>query len=210
MADCHVLYRFYSATGQLLYVGITMRPPERFKSHRDTKRWWSEVSGITVENYSNRVELERAERRAIQVERPQYNVVHNGKRQPAGPPGQSTDYNPTGIVDYDVDKFATVPTWQKLAQLLNQFAFECQEYQVESSQDELADAMGHLARAIGFLDCCSECERDQLSAEPEEWNDTSTAPFKTEIDGGSMFGRYRCAWGHEWICRYNLMSPVMI
>lgn len=38
----HVLYRFYGATGQLLYVGITMNPVQRFRSHRGTKDWWCE------------------------------------------------------------------------------------------------------------------------------------------------------------------------
>ncbi|ABD58284.1 G-I-Y Y-I-G endonuclease [Mycobacterium phage Martik] len=71
----HVLYRFYSATGQLLYVGITMNPPQRFKAHRDSKDWWSEVAGISIENYNTREELENAERRAIQVEHPLHNVV---------------------------------------------------------------------------------------------------------------------------------------
>lgn len=72
----HVLYRFYSATGQLLYVGITANPPTRFKAHRRTKDWWSEVVGITLENYATREDLANAERRAIQVERPLHNVVH--------------------------------------------------------------------------------------------------------------------------------------
>lgn len=76
MGQTHVLYRFYSATGQLLYVGITMNPPQRFKSHRKTKEWCEMVSGITVENYSSREELTQAERRAIQVEHPLHNVVH--------------------------------------------------------------------------------------------------------------------------------------
>lgn len=73
----HVLYRFYNATGQLLYVGITMNPPQRFKSHGGGKEWWSQVAGITVESYNSRADLEGAERRAIQVERPLYNIVHN-------------------------------------------------------------------------------------------------------------------------------------
>jgi predicted GIY-YIG superfamily endonuclease len=76
----HVLYRFYTKTGQLLYVGITMNPPQRFKSHQNGKEWWSEVSGITVEHYESRLELQSAERRAIQVEKPRYNVVHNSGR----------------------------------------------------------------------------------------------------------------------------------
>lgn len=71
----HVLYRFYSATGQLLYVGITMNPSQRFKSHRDTKDWWGDVAGISIENYDTREDLENAERRAIQVEHPLHNII---------------------------------------------------------------------------------------------------------------------------------------
>jgi len=85
----HVLYRFYSATGQLLYVGITMSPPKRFAQHSKDKSWWGEVSGITVETFISREELELAERRAIQVERPKYNVVHNGVRKLHRIPGMA-------------------------------------------------------------------------------------------------------------------------
>lgn len=76
-ANTNTLYRFYSSTGQLLYIGITMNPPARFKSHEGSKDWWSTVSGITVESYGDRTMLAAAERRAIQVEKPKYNIVHN-------------------------------------------------------------------------------------------------------------------------------------
>lgn len=84
MSQVHVLYRFYSATGQLLYVGITMNPPARWKKHRESKDWWGEVVGITLETYSTRDELEAAERRAIRVERPLHNIVHT-KHKPDRP-----------------------------------------------------------------------------------------------------------------------------
>jgi predicted GIY-YIG superfamily endonuclease len=80
IANHNVLYRFYSSTGQLLYTGITMNPPARFASHRE-KDWWTMVSGITVEHYDDRDQLIKAERRAIQIEHPVYNVVHNSKRK---------------------------------------------------------------------------------------------------------------------------------
>lgn len=73
----HVLYRFFSENGQLLYVGITMNPPQRFKSHEHEKFWWSEVSGIRVEQHESREKLIEAERLAIKIERPIHNVVHN-------------------------------------------------------------------------------------------------------------------------------------
>lgn len=103
MARTHVLYRFYSATGQLLYIGITMNPPERFKSHRDSKEWWKLVSGITVENYLSREELAQAERRAIQVEHPLHNVVHAKpatipQRELVEPPAQEPAHSPLDLL----------------------------------------------------------------------------------------------------------------
>lgn len=82
----HVLYRFYSATGQLLYIGVTNSPPARFSGHRQNKDWWNEVVGISIENYDSRQELLLAERRAIRIERPQYNVVHNREPEVSSPP----------------------------------------------------------------------------------------------------------------------------
>lgn len=76
----HVLYRFYSATGQLLYVGKTTDPPKRFRQHSRDKDWWDEVASITMaEKYDTEAELLAAERRAIQIERPKHNSVHNGR-----------------------------------------------------------------------------------------------------------------------------------
>ena len=89
MSEQNFLYRFFNATGQLLYVGITMNPPQRFKAHQSEKDWWTEVSGITVESYASRSELAAAERRAIHVERPAYNVIYNQQKPlvPAMPSG---------------------------------------------------------------------------------------------------------------------------
>jgi len=86
MAESHVLYRFYTATGQLLYVGITMNPAQRFKAHKGTKDWWGDVAGITIEHYETREDLAKAEWRAIQVERPMHNVVHTKKKKPKPDP----------------------------------------------------------------------------------------------------------------------------
>lgn len=212
----HVLYRFYSATGQLLYVGITMNPPQRFKNHRDSKAWWEQVSGITVENYPTRGDLEQAERRAIQVERPLHNVIHNNgtKRKltavppPAPPKTARTKNNPLGLSDYDIGQFAVLPEWQKLAQALNYFALAANHSGVliPGGQDALVEAVSHLARGIGYMDCCNVCERGTS----DDWVDTSAAPYRTRIEGGSVCGYYRCGAGHEWICWYSLRLPELI
>lgn len=70
----HALYRFYSATGQLLYVGITNNPGNRFTQHQQDKPWWHDVAGISVERFDTREEALAAETRAIAVEHPLYNV----------------------------------------------------------------------------------------------------------------------------------------
>jgi predicted GIY-YIG superfamily endonuclease len=77
MMKTHVLYRFFDAANQLLYVGITASPPRRFNEHRTNKEWWTQVNKITIENYSTRSGLQAAERHAITTEQPRYNVLHN-------------------------------------------------------------------------------------------------------------------------------------
>ncbi|WP_094359955.1 GIY-YIG nuclease family protein [Mycobacterium marinum] len=72
----HTLYRFYSITGQLLYIGITMNAPARFNQHKAEKSWWHEVAGISMEVHETRSDVEKAERRAIKVERPLHNIAH--------------------------------------------------------------------------------------------------------------------------------------
>lgn len=73
----HALYRFYDASGVLLYVGITADPGARFKQHRNDKEWWTEVANIRIEKLPTRIAVLEAERTAIREERPLWNVTHN-------------------------------------------------------------------------------------------------------------------------------------
>lgn len=70
------LYRFYNDSGQLLYVGITNDPARRLGEHADSKSWWPTVRGITIDWYDTRAMVTAAEKRAIRVENPLYNVQH--------------------------------------------------------------------------------------------------------------------------------------
>lgn len=79
----HVLYRFFSADGALLYVGITNSPRDRFSQHRSAAPWWEEATSITLTRYTNRNELAAAEIHAIKTENPKYNRTH---AQPQPPP----------------------------------------------------------------------------------------------------------------------------
>jgi hypothetical protein len=72
----HTLYRFYGASDELLYVGISVHAPSRFSQHMGDKPWWLEVSRITLEHWPDRASVLEAERLAIKSEHPRYNVVH--------------------------------------------------------------------------------------------------------------------------------------
>lgn len=73
----HGLYRFFDATGHLLYIGITADLPTRLGDHNEKKPWWTEVASVTVEHYPDRPSVLQAEKAAIKAERPRYNIEHN-------------------------------------------------------------------------------------------------------------------------------------
>lgn len=73
----HALYRFYDASGVLLYVGITIDPGVRFKKHYSDKPWWTDIADIKIEQFPSRAAVLEAERNAIWHEHPLHNVVHH-------------------------------------------------------------------------------------------------------------------------------------
>jgi hypothetical protein len=73
IADMHALYRMFDHEGKLLYVGITGHVA-RFDNHA-TKRWFPCVASITLEWCDTEAAARAAERRAIQTERPRYNIA---------------------------------------------------------------------------------------------------------------------------------------
>jgi predicted GIY-YIG superfamily endonuclease len=76
MSD-HVLYRMFNRDGDLLYVGLTNNPKNRFKTHSKTQEWWREVATISVQTFDSRNQLAAAESQAIKDEKPLYNVALN-------------------------------------------------------------------------------------------------------------------------------------
>lgn len=73
----HTLYRHFSASGKLLYVGRTIDPPRRLRQHGD-KIWWQEVTRTTYEHGYESVEaVLTAETKAIKSEHPIWNKVGN-------------------------------------------------------------------------------------------------------------------------------------
>ena len=86
-----VLYRFWNESDELLYVGITARPWERWKQHRAEKPWWEEVTKVTIENFTTRVEVKAAETVAIKTEGPLYNIAE--RRHVPAPEGAEEEWD---------------------------------------------------------------------------------------------------------------------
>lgn len=74
----HAVYRFWSAEGALLYVGLSVNAFERFKQHKGSKDWIQDVASVTIEWHENRERARVAEARAIREEEPIHNEVRYG------------------------------------------------------------------------------------------------------------------------------------
>ena len=98
----YAVYRCFTDQGELLYIGETGDLAKRLGDHAK-KLWFAQVRGITLEWYADELDALNAERRAIHVEHPKYNVIHRnatvlsspkpqarGARQPARRPQART------------------------------------------------------------------------------------------------------------------------
>lgn len=74
------LYRLYDTADVLLYTGISLNPPVRFKDHA-RRSWWQDVARSTLEWLPDLDTALAAEKAAIETERP----IHN--RALTVPPG---------------------------------------------------------------------------------------------------------------------------
>ena len=70
------LYRHYNKNDELLYVGISLSAINRFIGHK-SKDWIDEVSRVTIEKFETRELALIAECKAIQSEKPKFNIRHN-------------------------------------------------------------------------------------------------------------------------------------
>jgi predicted GIY-YIG superfamily endonuclease len=78
----YAVYRCYADDGQLLYIGITGTVGRRLGDHLQ-KAWFTQVRGMSFEWYADELDARNAERRAIHVEHPKYNIVHRNSATPA-------------------------------------------------------------------------------------------------------------------------------
>jgi hypothetical protein len=78
----YTLYRFFDGRGALLYVGITKRGWSRAEEHAQRKHWWPRVDHAKFEHYRGLDAAHNAEKRAIAMESPEFNLNHVGAKPP--------------------------------------------------------------------------------------------------------------------------------
>lgn len=77
----NVVYRHFSASGELLYIGMSICVSQRTKAH-STKEWFREISSITLEHHNSLPDARYAEIWAIKNENPKYNRTHSKNPPP--------------------------------------------------------------------------------------------------------------------------------
>lgn len=71
-----VVYRFYNAVGECLYVGWSHNVLKRFENHRATT-WWKQVARIELDHQPTAAKAQAHEATLIAELRPAHNRVHN-------------------------------------------------------------------------------------------------------------------------------------
>lgn len=74
------VYLAYHASGQLLYVGLSLAPLARFTEHMRSSEWWPIVQRIEIERYDTREQARERELQLIRTEQPPFNKVDNPRR----------------------------------------------------------------------------------------------------------------------------------
>jgi predicted GIY-YIG superfamily endonuclease len=67
------LYRLYDSDDNLLYVGISKSAMNRIGQHLSTQPWAANINRMTIEHFTDRAAVQKAERLAIATENPIYN-----------------------------------------------------------------------------------------------------------------------------------------
>ncbi len=75
---CVAVYRVYDIDGGLLYIGASVDPDVRMRTHRNTSAWWHLHSWFEERWFPSAREAAAAERRAILEENPRFNKLPGG------------------------------------------------------------------------------------------------------------------------------------
>ncbi len=74
----HAVYRIWSASDELLYIGCSVNPLSRIMEHSKYKAWCVAIDRVTVQWFDNKPEAQAAEKAAIQSENPTWNSHFTG------------------------------------------------------------------------------------------------------------------------------------
>lgn len=72
MTRC-ALYRYHSIDGDLLYIGISVRPGARLSEHMAGSEWADQIANVGIEWFPSVADAFNAERAAIHEEKPLHN-----------------------------------------------------------------------------------------------------------------------------------------
>jgi predicted GIY-YIG superfamily endonuclease len=78
--DLTTLYRYFDAGKRLLYVGISNNAVQRLAQHLRDAKWARAIASVEMEHFSTRRQAIYEEVRAIETEKPLWNVLHNLKK----------------------------------------------------------------------------------------------------------------------------------
>ncbi|MFE9777739.1 GIY-YIG nuclease family protein [Streptomyces sp. NPDC005775] len=88
------VYRFSNAKNQILYIGLTSNPSQRWAQHASDKEWWHQVWMREIEWFPTREEAEAEEARLISVAAPLYNKNGGTTRQRKANPRSMNYWKP--------------------------------------------------------------------------------------------------------------------
>jgi prophage antirepressor-like protein len=71
------LYRHYDIDNQLLYIGISISPSNRFEGHKNTSEWAFDSVRMDTQWFDSKEEALAAENIAIKNEHPKFNKIHS-------------------------------------------------------------------------------------------------------------------------------------
>jgi len=186
-----ILYRFYNDSNELLYVGITMHLPERWRKHKRNKPWIDEVTRITLQHFDNRQALELAEREAIENEHPTHNVIYNRNRA-------ERDSGQSVIVDEELRRLSLWQETPQLWDLVIKYMRELQSIDPVPLTNYQA-FMEYLSEADRFLDGCRDCRKhDDYTLYP---------PLIVMRSGECLF---TCERGHRWQTYFRAAEHVAL
>ncbi|MFD7922504.1 hypothetical protein ACFV3R_25170 [Streptomyces sp. NPDC059740] len=125
------LYRLFAEDGQLLYLGIAVRPKVRWKQHALDKPWWHLVASKTVEWHDNRASALAAEEAATATEKPLYDMSWRRSRRGERRYDATSDQNAVRV--HILTGIAEGPYWAGTQLSASQIAQACNVAQSTAS-----------------------------------------------------------------------------